>query len=152
MTTSTAYKPVFSDGTLPTACGMFGTDIHAQFSPEQQCLEAAKMLEIIKSTPAVKLGKLTLMRMPAPLLVQVPGTKKICAIHRVAPFLGDPFAEPAQLEGQILGLDGNIDVPTDQPGVLLLPPDFFVTSKVTIPKQQVLEDKILAKPRDAGTP
>ena len=151
MTTSTAYEPVFSDGTLPTTRGMFGTDIHACFSPEKQHLEAAKLLKLIKTSPAFELGRLTLMHMPAPLLVQVPGTNKVCTIHGVAPFLGDPFAEKAQLEGKLLGLDGDIDLPTDRPGVLLLPPDFFVTTQVTIPKQKALEDKILTKPRNAGT-
>lgn len=77
MTVSNAYEPVFSDRTLPTPVGMFGSNIHLCFSPEQQRLEAEKMLEFLKTTPSLEMGQLTLMSSPAPLLMQVPGTNRV---------------------------------------------------------------------------
>ena len=101
MTVTTAYTPVFSHGTLPTPRGAFGCAISTRFSVKQQKLEAAKMLEIIKSTSVAQQSKLILMRSPANLLFQVPDTNTVRAIHRLAPFLGDPL--PAVCNGRHIG-------------------------------------------------
>ena len=77
MTVQIGYKPVYSDGTLPIPQGTFGSAINAHFSVEQQKLEAAKMLEIIKTPSVAQQSKLVLMRSPAPLLIKVPDTNTV---------------------------------------------------------------------------
>ena len=150
--TTGAYEPLFSDGTLPLPTGVFGTDIHARFSPEQQRLEAAKMLEMMKTTPSFDLGRLTLMHTPVPLLVQIPDTNKVRMIHGVAPYLGHPLSEPSAIEGTLLGIDGDIDGHGEIPRVIRLPTNLFTIKTITVPTQAAFETKITSKPRDVGTP
>ena len=77
MTVQTGYEPVYSNGTLPLPQGVFGSAINSRFSVKQQKLEAAKMLEIIKTTSVAQQSKLVLMRSPAPLLIKVPDTNTV---------------------------------------------------------------------------
>ena len=151
MTVTTAYEPVFSDGTLPTPRGKLGQAISTRFSVEQQKLEAAKMLEIIKTTSVAQQSKLVLMRSPAPLLIQVPDTNTVRAIHGLAPFLGDPLAPPSELEGTLLAFDGDIDDDNELPRVIKLPLELLTPETVIVPTQTFLEQKILEKPADNGS-
>ena len=151
MTVHTGYEPVYSDGTLPIPQGTLGSTISARFSVEQQKLEAAKMLEIIKTASVAQQSKLVLMRSPAPLLIKIPDTNTVRAIHGLAPFLGDPLAPPSVLEGTLLAFDGDIEDTSELPRVIKLPSNLITPEKVIVPTQAHLESKILEKPNDTGT-
>ena len=102
-------------------------------SRKKQKLEAAKMLEIIKTTSVAQQSKLVLMRSPAPFLIKVPDTNTVRAIHGLAPFLGDPLAPPSSLEGTLLAFDGNIEDSAELSRVIKLPANLITPEKVIVP-------------------